>query len=222
VRLHSTDIITCYPLGHVRLDTGGWNTVTTRERMNGFLSAHVGQVGNRRRYSLYTVKGTLTLAQAGAGESYWGAGSRVAQFSRTLTIGPRGGITSDASSGLESEQAQLRKRVRAYAAECVAAFPLDMPNAGDCMYCRLFARSEAQGKLSTFGAADHFLSHLEETYVVPSLVWNALTWAGAGQVYFAAAFQAGEAGDRCRRIVGAKHLERFVSRFVNTSLGLSA
>jgi hypothetical protein len=34
VRLHSTDVVTVATDGTVTLNTGGWNTVTTRARMN--------------------------------------------------------------------------------------------------------------------------------------------------------------------------------------------
>jgi hypothetical protein len=33
VRLWNTDVVTFEPSGRIRLDTGGWNTVTTRSRM---------------------------------------------------------------------------------------------------------------------------------------------------------------------------------------------
>lgn len=39
VQLHSTDVITFHPNGDVTLNTGGWNTITTRDRINGFQSA---------------------------------------------------------------------------------------------------------------------------------------------------------------------------------------
>ena len=37
VRLHSTDVVTFYANGDVKLDTGGWATKTTAHRMRGFL-----------------------------------------------------------------------------------------------------------------------------------------------------------------------------------------
>jgi len=36
-RLHNTDIVTYKPNGDIVLNTGGWNTVTTRARMNSYL-----------------------------------------------------------------------------------------------------------------------------------------------------------------------------------------
>lgn len=37
VRLHATDILTFYPDGRIEVSTGGWDTVTTRDRINTYL-----------------------------------------------------------------------------------------------------------------------------------------------------------------------------------------
>lgn len=37
VRLHDTDVVTFHPNGDIQLNTGGWFTVTTKERMNSML-----------------------------------------------------------------------------------------------------------------------------------------------------------------------------------------
>ena len=37
VQLHSTDVITFYEDGKIEVGTGGWNTVTTRQRVNAYL-----------------------------------------------------------------------------------------------------------------------------------------------------------------------------------------
>lgn len=41
VRLHSTDILTEVKPGTLRVDTGGWDTMTTRERLGRFSSLYV-------------------------------------------------------------------------------------------------------------------------------------------------------------------------------------
>jgi len=45
--LHATDIITWYPDGRIEVNTGGWDTVTTRDRINGFLPAPWKVYGER-------------------------------------------------------------------------------------------------------------------------------------------------------------------------------
>lgn len=37
IRLHNTDILTFSANGSIKLNTGGWETVTTKSRMNEFL-----------------------------------------------------------------------------------------------------------------------------------------------------------------------------------------
>lgn len=69
VRLHRTDVVTWLPSGHVRFDSGGWNTITTRERMNTFGPAWV---------RLYARKRVMYASIAG----------RETTFADGLTVGP--------------------------------------------------------------------------------------------------------------------------------------
>lgn len=41
VRLHSTDVVEIYPDDSCRLYTGGWHTLTTRDRINAFSPTRV-------------------------------------------------------------------------------------------------------------------------------------------------------------------------------------
>ena len=43
VRLHSTYIVKFWADGQVTLHTGGWQTVTTKDRLNEFISQHIYQ-----------------------------------------------------------------------------------------------------------------------------------------------------------------------------------
>lgn len=54
VRLHATDVITFSPNGDITLNTGGWNTVTTKDRINGYQPHHV-----------WSERGTLFLSAYG-------------------------------------------------------------------------------------------------------------------------------------------------------------
>jgi hypothetical protein len=47
VRLHGTDVLAFYRDGGIGIDTGGWNTVTTRDRMNRYLP-NPWRVGSER------------------------------------------------------------------------------------------------------------------------------------------------------------------------------
>ena len=41
IRLHQTNILTFYPDGSVRVSSGGWRTVTTKQRLNRFLPGEI-------------------------------------------------------------------------------------------------------------------------------------------------------------------------------------
>ena len=41
IRLHSTDVVTYYPNGKIMIDSGGWRTVTTKDRINQFSPFHI-------------------------------------------------------------------------------------------------------------------------------------------------------------------------------------
>jgi hypothetical protein len=43
IRLHNTDIVKFYSNGRITLHTGGYQTVTTKERMNHFIAGRVYQ-----------------------------------------------------------------------------------------------------------------------------------------------------------------------------------
>jgi len=46
VKYHATDVVTYFPDGRVRLNTGGWFTYTTKDRLNRFSPARVWADGS--------------------------------------------------------------------------------------------------------------------------------------------------------------------------------
>lgn len=71
VRLHSTYVVRFNADGTTRLDSGGWLTVTTKERMNRYLPAGYSIGAVRRVWFLYRL------------------GERVGEFSDGLVLGTR-------------------------------------------------------------------------------------------------------------------------------------
>lgn len=51
VRYHYTDVVTVHPDGTYTLNTGGWETVTTKQRLNQFGPAHVYSAGKTGGYN---------------------------------------------------------------------------------------------------------------------------------------------------------------------------
>lgn len=93
VRLHSTDVLTFSPDGTITLDTGGWNTVTTKDRMNTYLPSR-WRVGS-------DCGGRLFL---------WRDWKKVAHFEdNTVTILPTGEVIG---GDPEKAEAEWRAAVR--------------------------------------------------------------------------------------------------------------
>lgn len=54
IRLHATDIARLAPDGTVTLNSGGWQTVTTKGRMNGCLPTYMGICQKNHAWTLRT------------------------------------------------------------------------------------------------------------------------------------------------------------------------
>ncbi|KKL46278.1 hypothetical protein LCGC14_2347120, partial [marine sediment metagenome] len=72
IRLHNTDVLTFYADGRVRYDSGGWKTVTTKDRMNTY-----------GLWPVYPERGRWYIRVKGHEYVY----------ADGMTIGPRGGVT---------------------------------------------------------------------------------------------------------------------------------
>lgn len=172
IKYHNTDVITYGPDGSITVNTGGYRTVTTKTRINEYLP-----------------RGYPNLYQS-AGVWYWYDGSDIyvgtrekatrIPFNDGDTFGPRGALKSANSKEKKEEAARVKtltKQINKYADLCASSLPLPMPSGGDCWYCYMHV-SEGEHKDEPWGDAtgntNHYVSHFEEGYVVPSLVWNAL------------------------------------------------
>lgn len=155
IRLHSTDIILIHPDDSVTLYSGGWLTVTTKDRWKEYSPGRV-----------YSDRGVFTLYFAG-GEYPYADG---------ITMHSDGTVTGAGAPDTAGEVRKLRRAAGRYASRYVEALyagEIGRPDAGDCLFCSMFERD------SDRPSADHMLSHIEESYFVPSLVHNALRSGGS-------------------------------------------
>ena len=100
IRLHATDILTIRPDGSFMIDTGGWNTHTTRARLNDHLP---------RGWRVHTDRGSIHLTHG----RYDEPGRSGAVFRKTVTVTKRGAIKPDVSPLAEEK---LKKQIDAYMA----------------------------------------------------------------------------------------------------------
>jgi hypothetical protein len=209
IRLHSTDILTFFRDGSVKVDTGGWQTVTTKERLNRYLPDGIGITQDRRVW-------------------YWlKNGERVALFTEGDTISPEGNINAqrheDAIKGIN----KLKARIARYAKLCGAKIPLDRPNNGDCLYCNVLLQSQNGQTLGDETKdREHLMLHMRERYVVPSLVYQAMKEKGMGPAWYWEAFK-GENGEKRTEESylldsARKEIASAVTKFMSRRLGLAS
>lgn len=210
VRLHATDILTFAPDGSVQYNSGGYQTPTTKDRMNTYGPAHVTQ-----RRGVWTVH----LNNNGHGSS--------------VSVPYRDGLIIRANGEIENvgdHAAALAERtaVARYAREYISrlrAGTLGAPSVGDCLYCQAIVQT-LDGRTST--APEHLRSHLEEGYFVPSLLMRALAnaapverWAVGSQ--WAATEEERATCGRAARVQDAyiwQRLERRLRTYLLAQLGM--
>ena len=176
VRLHNTNIIIYYPKRTV-LDTGSWQTMTTRDRLNRYMPAP---------FSIVQDKGIWYVHQDG-----W-QGPRLCVFKDGLTITHASKILHGGKIGqTDKKVAALRRKVAKYAKAFITALQagkVPAPSNGDCWHCLMTVTSPEADKGKRLGEAgggkgDHILSHIKENYFVPSLLTRAMEKAGCGPAW---------------------------------------
>lgn len=167
VRLHNTDVVTFHRDGTITLNSGGWRTVTTKARINDALG-RTGYVSQDKSVWHYLPHGIG-----------WQDKAEWVPFSDGMTVD---GTTGKVLSGMEAGKAReilsgkldklLRKYVKGFV-DHVTENGIADPGAGDCWYC-LMHTQEGKSLGDATGNVDHLLSHFEEAYYVPALLWNAV------------------------------------------------
>ena len=163
IRLHETDVVTIHNNGTYTLNTGGWQTVTTKERINSYAPV-----------SLWQKNGLWYLSADGQTYNFTD-GMTVDMDGKPIDANPIDGT-------LEKRKRQLDRKVAKYVKGYLAHIQkngLESPGPGDCCGC-LFAISckpkvERGKEMMGF---DHYLSHFDEEYYVPSLLWRAVVEQG--------------------------------------------
>ena len=174
IRLHKTDVLTFRPNGAIEIFTGGWNTHTTRDRLNTFLPAHL---------RVWTHQGVLTVRNRKTGKE--------SRFNQRAEIGPRGAIVTDAGK-TDSALARDRKLIDSYMAKIRKLGRIPEPSGGDPW----ILPDPVSGKYG----AKYVRDWLREKYVFGSLAVAAGRYAGLADMGIALLMFNGSDATTRRRI----------------------
>lgn len=174
IQLHETDVVTFHTDGTVTLNSGGWRTMTTKDRINSFSPAR-----------LFAENG---LWYFGGIEDRW---AKMAMFEDGMVIGENGLPTGETEASLlrkikyiERRKAKVDKMVREYIKgflNHIKENGLDDPGPGDCWVCRAQTpdpEKKPEKHVDDFFGLEHFLSHFKEKYYVRTLLLNAILEQG--------------------------------------------
>ena len=164
IRLHGTDIVRKHANGSVTLNSAGWKTVTTKDRMNDHMPAG---------FQLYSDKGQWFVRKGHWGDKV----APTAPYFDGMNV-PRDVLAPKAKGAkLATKEDALRKQIRKFVCDVPFKGPFPAPDNGDCWYC-LMKTQDGKSLGDATGDNGHILEHIKERYLHGSLIVNALTWAG--------------------------------------------
>jgi hypothetical protein len=178
IRYHATNVAEIRP-DSATYRTGGWWTVTTKERINWYLPDGWHLSSGRGVWWLSARTGTRLV------ESEWGdytapVMKRMSQFFDELTLVERDGDVSVLAPVMDDPDKELRRQINEYVAlytdETLTRLidrARESGTNGDCLYCQL-----AMSNPGFESGGDHLELHVEEGYAMVTLAANALTAAG--------------------------------------------
>jgi len=175
VKLHSTFVVEINRDGTYKLESGGWQTPTTKARINDYSPARI-----------YQAKGIWYL-------------SNNQTFEDGCIINAEGVRIDKASESVEATEKRKRKLdrmvskyIKGFMDHLAKQGELTAPSQGDCWGC-FFKAAEGDSEAQDFNGwrmsrtsvrdsevmgFDHLLSHFKEKYYVPSLLWKAICEQG--------------------------------------------
>jgi hypothetical protein len=165
VRLHATDVVTLHDDGRVVLDSGGWRTVITRDRMNRYAP------GAR----VYQKRGVMRVRVGGGDFHYVDGFTYDAATGEVLTDAAILDAEDHAVRVQEAARRAVRRWLRSMTPEEARTLGDKLAASdflGDCLYCQGTTDGRTLGDAT--GSA-HLTLHLAERYYVPSMFVRAFT-----------------------------------------------
>jgi hypothetical protein len=197
VVFHGTEIVTITNK-NIRLNSGGFRTATTKDRINTILPAG---------YHLTTKDGIWYLSVPQVGKVH---------FKDLMTIDRKGRVHG---AGDEKKELALHKQIHKFAKGFADAFTkgeVPAPGPRDCWHCGL--------QTEKGDSNEHLLSHMKEPYYVPSLLVDAAKARGSGwlmNVVFPVIWDKSVTTEERKAFLknNARSLKQYVARVLRQYLG---
>lgn len=199
IKLHDTYIIKYYSnlLGGkyynlkgdtIQLNSGGWNTPLTRDRMDRFCPLNVWT----EKFVMYVSEFTWYEMHKRKEKK---VNCKVYHFKDRMWFNPDGTVwvkensepiqLKPYSKKQEQQKRKQLKRIDTFIKnylDKLTSGQMDRPGAGDCFICQFESGDERvqMGTLTKEGFnpgvidSEHLLNHIREKYYVPTIIWNAI------------------------------------------------
>jgi len=158
VRLCETDIM-IYEKKSIILNTSGFRTFLTKNRLNERLSGYIYQ--DKSNWYYKDIYGTITR---------FFDGIKIDKISNQVMNGKSAPDFKKIDKKIDKKNEKTLKHIKAYCEKINKLKTLPDDSSGDCFYCQ----HEQMGKQDT----DHLIMHLKEKYIMKSLLLNALKEKG--------------------------------------------
>lgn len=169
LRLHSTDVVTFYADDTVMLNSGGWLTVTTKDRLNYVLGIRV--YSDRGRWFV----SFLRDSRFDEDNVYPYFDGMTLDVSERRVINPEDGPNvADEDRDNRAMRRAISRYVALYTDETISALCDNAPNRGDCFYCQMV---DVKTGLP-IEDSEHLKAHIAEGYVMVSTIFNAVKAKG--------------------------------------------
>ena len=159
IKYHDTVVVKKSPDGVITLNCGGWKSITTKERISEYGGVQISQKN-----------GVWYMPDGSA--FYDGIQVRIAPSIEPGEYHRRVTIVSEVKQSNDTVIKTMKKRITKYVA-LITKDNLPAPQSEDCWFC-LMKTEKGQSLGDSANDTDHLLSHLDEGYVVGSLICNAM------------------------------------------------
>lgn len=172
IKFHETIVAQYHPNGSIVLNSGGWRTKTTKERINYALSIDWPYriISDNGQWFLYSSSG-------------YPKGDKICLFTDYLIVKANGDILGGLPVSSDNTK-QIKKQCRKYAKDFIDSLfngEIPAPGNGDCLYCHMRDATSRKPLGEATKDSIHIQSHIEESYFVPSLLVNAMERFGVSQ-----------------------------------------